>query len=122
MWNYLNIPFLFKRPGFEVTEGEPLDRGGESWRCLAVRFPEGLHTHCPEQRLFFDHRGLLRRHDYHPDVVSRFANAAHLCDDHREFDGIVFPTRRRVVPKGPTDHPLAGPTIVAIDLDGIEAG
>lgn len=122
MWNYLNAPFMLERPGFEVTEGEGLEEGGETWRCLHVRFPEGLHTHCAEQSFYFDEKGLLRRHDYHPDVVSRFANAAHLCDEHREFDGIVFPTRRRVVPKGPTGHPLARPTIVSIDLDSIEAG
>jgi hypothetical protein len=119
-WNYLNIPFLFERPGFEVSEGEPLAVNGESWRHLDVVFPEEIHTHCREQALYFDPRGLLRRHDYHPDVVSRRANAAHLCDEHREVGGLVFPTRRRVVPKGLGGRPLRGPTIVSIDLDSIE--
>ncbi len=118
LWNYLNIPFLFERPGFEVSEGEPLD--GEGWRRLDVVFPGDIHTHCRKQALYFDSRGLLRRHDYHPDVVSSFANAAHLCDDHREYDGLVFPTSRRVVPKGPRGRPLRGPTIVSIELDSIE--
>ncbi len=121
MWNYLNAPFLLERPGFEISEGEPLSEDGATWRCLDVVFPEGIHTHCRQQSFYFDEAGLLRRHDYHPDVVSRFAGAAHLCDEHREFGGIVFPTRRRVVPKGPAGNPLSGPRIVWIDIDSVEA-
>jgi hypothetical protein len=120
MWNYLNAPFLFEQPGFEVSEGEPLEDDGATWRRLDVTFPPEIHAHCAEQSFYFDEAGLLRRQDYHPEVVSRFAHAAHLCDEHREFGGIVFPTKRRVVPKGPTGHPLAGPTIVAIDIDSVE--
>ncbi len=120
MWNYLNIPFLFERPGFEVSEGEALAVDGERWRRLDVVFPESIHTHCREQALYFDSQGLLRRHDYHPDVVSSLANAAHLCDRHREVDGLVFPTKRRVVPRGPRGRPLRGPTVVSIELDSIE--
>jgi hypothetical protein len=122
LWNYLTIPFLFEGPGFEISEGEPLATGDGRWRRLDVVFPEGVHTHCREQTLYFDSRGLLRRHDYHPDVVSSLANAAHFCDEHREFDGLVFPTRRRVVPKSPLGRPLRGPTIVSLDLDSIEVG
>ena len=120
LWNYFNIPFVFEMPGFEVAEGEALDADDESWRRLDVVFPEGLHTHCRRQTLYFDSRNLLRRHDYHPDVVSRFASAAHLCDAHQEVDGIVFPTRRRVVPKGLRGRPLRGPTIVWLEFDAIE--
>ncbi len=120
LWNYLNAPFLFTEPGFEVSEGKPLHVDGEALRQLDVTFPDSVHTHCREQAFYFDSRGLLRRHDYHPDVVSSLANAAHLCDEHREFDGLVFPTRRRVVPKGIRGRPLRGPTIVSLELDSIE--
>jgi hypothetical protein len=65
---------------------------------------------------------VLRRHDYSPDVVATFANAAHFCDRHQEIDGLVFPTRRRVVPKGPRGRPLGGPTMVWIELDSIAVG
>ena len=119
MWNYLNTPFLLERSGFEVREGEPHESEGESWRRLDVTFPEGIHTHCREQTFYFDSAGLLRRHDYSPDVVSAFANAAHFCDRHEEVDGLVFPTRRRVVPKAPGGRPLPGPTVVSIELDSI---
>jgi len=38
MWNYLTTPFLFTRPGFELTEIEPHQENGETWRCLRVNF------------------------------------------------------------------------------------
>jgi hypothetical protein len=120
LWNYLTIPFLFESPGFEVSEGKGLTMDGEELRRLDVNFPTELHTHCRRQVLYFDSLGLLRRHDYHPDVVSSLANAAHLCGDHREAGGLVFPTRRRVVPKGPRGRPMRGPTIVSLELDSIE--
>ncbi len=120
MWNYLNIPFLFDEPGFETEEGEPMEVEGETWRRLDVTFPEGVHTHCRDQSLYFDSLGLLRRHDYSPDVVASFANAAHLCEQHREVDGIVFPTSRKVLPKGVSGRPMRGPTVVWIELDSME--
>jgi hypothetical protein len=122
MWNYLNLPFLLERPGFDVREGEPMDADGERWRRLDVTFPDGLHTHCREQSFYFDSGGLLRRHDYHPDVVSSRANAARICDEHRGIDGLVFPTRIRVFPRGPGGRVLPGPKPVWIELDSISVG
>jgi hypothetical protein len=119
MWNYLTAPPLLEWPGVETSEGEAIEVDGETWRRLDASFPESLHTHCPEQSFYFDTRGFLRRHDYSPDVVSSHANAAHFCSGHREFDGLVFPTSRRVVPKGPGGRPLPGPTIVSIELDAV---
>jgi hypothetical protein len=119
MWNYLSTPWIFESPGFEVGEGEPLRSGGESWRRLEVTFPEGFHTHCRHQSFYYDSRGYLRRHDYRPDVVSSRANAAHLCSGHIEVGGLVFPTSRKVVPKGPGGRPLPGPTVVSIELSSI---
>jgi hypothetical protein len=120
LWNYFTIPFLLDGPRFEASEGESLEVDGERWRRLDVVFPDDLHTHCRRQALYFDSSGLLRRHDYHPDVVSTRANAAHLCDGHREFDGLIFATERRVVPKGLRGRPLRGPTIVSLSFDSIE--
>ena len=122
MWNYLNTPFLLEQPGFEAAEGEPIDVDGESWRRLDVTFPDGIHTHCREQTFYFDERVLLRRHDYSPDVVSKRANGVHFSDDHVEVDGLIFPTRRRVVPKAPGGRPLPGPAVVWIELSSISVG
>jgi hypothetical protein len=44
------------------------------------------------------------------------AKAAHYADGHREFDGLVFPTRRRVRPRGPGGRALSRPTLVAVDV------
>ncbi len=122
MWNYLNLPFLLERQGFATSEGESMEVDGETWRRLVVTFPEGVHTHSREQTFYFDQRGLLRRHDYSPDVVSKRANGVHLSDEHTEVDGLVFPTRRRVVPRGPGGRAMPGPTIVSIELSAISLG
>jgi hypothetical protein len=48
--------------------------------------------------------GLLRRHDYIPEVIGTglFAHsAAHYTSDYQEFDGMMVPTRRRVYPVDP---------------------
>jgi hypothetical protein len=119
MWNYLNLPFLLAGEGFESKEAEPIEVRGERWRRLDVSFPEELDTHCREQSLYFDDAGLLRGHDYSPDVISPRARARHLSWEHREFGGIVFPTKRRVVPLAPGGRALPGPTIVSIELASI---
>ena len=61
---------------------------------------------------------MLRRHDYTPDVVAPPLGAATSATN-RGVDGLVFPTRRRVVPRAPGGRPLPGPTIVSIELDSI---
>jgi hypothetical protein len=119
MWNYLATPYLLTREGVDVAEGEPWTEGGERRRRLEVDFPPGLDTHSAHQTFFVDDGGLIRRHDYTAEVIGGWAKAAHYCGDHREFDGLVFPTRRRVVPRGPGNRALPGPTLVRIDLDRI---
>jgi hypothetical protein len=85
-----------------------------------VAFPPGLDTHSPRQSFFYDESLRLRRHDYVAEVVGRWAHAAHFCDEHREAGGLLFPTRRRVVPIGPGERPLPGPVLVSLDLDEID--
>lgn len=112
MWNYMNLPFLLKEPGF-VLESLPATGGVTR---LRVGFPPGLPTHSPPQELYFDESGRLSRHDYTAEVVGRWAKAAHLCQDYRRFGGLWLPTRRRVYPRGPFGRPLPFPTLVAIDI------
>ena len=94
--------------------------GGETWRRLEARFPAGIDTHCPRQVFYYDRELRLRRHDYTAEVVGRWAHAAHMCADHVEVGGLLFPTRRRVVPRGPGNRPLPFPTLVALQLSEIE--
>ena len=118
MWTYLNIPFLLARPGVESEEVEPWQESGETWRRLKVRFPADIATHSTEQTLYFDRQGLLKRHDYNVEIDGT-AGAAHYVYDHKEFSGIVFPTRRRVFRRQPDGHPAPKPEIIFIDLDRI---
>jgi len=98
IWNYLATPFIFTHPGFELEEIEPWHEDAETWRRLRVGFPAELPTHCPEQVFYFDDAGLLRRIDYHPEVVSPQypMPGAHYCHDYETYSGLSVATRRRV--------------------------
>jgi hypothetical protein len=118
MWTYLNIPFLLAREGVGSEEVEPWQEAGETWRRLKVHFPSDIATHSTEQTLHFDGQGLLKRHDYQVEIDGT-SGAAHYLYDHKEFFGIVFPTKRRVFPRQPDGRPAAEPLIISIDLDRI---
>ena len=120
MWNYLTTPLLLTRDGVETAEGEAWEERGETWRRLEVTFPPGLDTHSRHQTFYFDPLRLLRRHDYVAEVVGGWARAAHYVSEHADVGGLVFPTRRRVVPVGRRNRPLKRPTLVSIDLSELE--
>jgi hypothetical protein len=119
-WNYLTAPLMLTREGVEVHEGKTWQERGETWRRLEVRFPPGLHTHCPRQTFYVDTDGLIRRHDFVAEPVGSWAKAALYCDQHRQFDGLIFPTRRDVFPRGPGGRVLSRPTLLALNFDDIE--
>lgn len=120
IWNYLCTPFLLARPEVELRELPAVVVEGERWRRLWARFPDALPTHSREQVFYIDGRGYVRRHDYTADVIGRYAVAAHLCERHRAFGGLIFPTRRRVHPRLPNGRWLPFPTLIRIDLDEVE--
>jgi hypothetical protein len=119
LWNYVCAPFMFVRPGFEVAEVAPWEENGERWRRLHVRFPADIPTHSPEQDFYFDDEGLLRRLDYTAEVFGNWAKAAHYCWDHREFSGLVVPTRRKVFPRRRDGRPRPHPTLVWIEIEDV---
>ncbi|BBX98911.1 hypothetical protein [Mycobacterium lacus] len=119
-WNYLSLPMLLTREGVTVTEGDPWREAGERWRRLEVGFAPDIHTHSRRQTFYVDAAGLIRRHDYVAEPIGRWARAAHYCGNHRDFSGLVFPTRRRVRPRGPGGRSLPYPILVALDIDHIE--
>ena len=69
-----------------------------------------------KQIFYFDRNCLLRRLDYTAEVVSRWAHAAHICENYQDFDGFKIPTTRRVLPLLIGNKPLSRPVIVAIDI------
>jgi hypothetical protein len=119
LWGYLTQPFLFARPGFEAREIEPWTEGTQTWRRLAVTFPADVPAHSRRQVFYFDSALRLRRNDYTAEVFGRWARGAHYSDEHLEFDGLLFPTRRRVYPRSPRNRPLRFPTLVWIDVERI---
>ena len=91
-WNYLFTPYLFPTAGIRVPRGCALARSGwHVWRGLQVRYPLGFPAHCREQTLYFAADGLLRRLDYTADVFSPLARGAHYTEQHKSYDGLVFP-------------------------------
>jgi hypothetical protein len=112
------MPFLLTENGVRVEETGPHEEHGESWRVLKVIFPPGIHVHCPEQKFYFNDEGYLVRNDYAPEVTR--GSAAHYTFDHKTFDGFVFPTHRRVVPRDADGRThLTAPSIFRLDIESI---
>jgi hypothetical protein len=122
LWGYAGAPFIFRNPGFEVEEIEPWREGTETWRGLRVRFPENVPAHSREQRYYFDSRGLIRRNDYTAEVFGSWARAAHYCWDHKEFSGLVMPTRRKAMPRRRNGQPVRQVGLVSLRIDDVTLG
>jgi hypothetical protein len=112
-WNYLTTPFLFTQPGFETQELSTHLENGQTWRRLRVQFPPNIAAHCREQTYYFNSDGLLQRVDYVTDVAGGVGS--HYCFDHVDYDGIVIPTLRRVVPRTPNPE-VFGSSAVLIQI------
>jgi hypothetical protein len=119
MWSYLTTPLLLSREGVEVGEGKSWSGEGERWRRLDAFFPADLDVHSRRQSFFFDDHGLQVRNDYTAEVVAPVARAAHYCTEHRSFDGLVFPTRRRVLPRRRNLRSLPFPTLVSLEISEV---
>jgi len=113
MWTYHATPLVFGEPGYEAHDVAPIENEGETLRGVAVRFPEGVHSHSREQRFYFGSDGLLRRHDYTVDVWAD-TPAAHFIFDYVDVNGLKYPSRRsvfRINPDGTLDRDFNAVTI-----------
>jgi hypothetical protein len=119
-WIYLLEPFLFTLPGVRTREIEPWSEVGETWRRLEVTFPAQIATHSTVQTYYFDaDSGLQRRMDYSPDVNGN-PLVAHYTTEHHDFDGLIVPTRRRVLIRN--EKGIADQSFCAILLDVRDVG
>jgi hypothetical protein len=87
---------------FSLVDGRPLRvrRARSAGRALVgveVELPAALHTHCRRQTFFFDDEGLLRRHDYHAEILGFWARGAHRWEDFVDVGGLPVARRRHVV-------------------------
>ncbi|CDG83102.1 hypothetical protein [Janthinobacterium agaricidamnosum] len=118
-WLYFVTPFLLARPGFTFSDVPPISHNGETLRGLKVRFPAHIHTHSQEQVLYFGDDGLLRRHDYKVDVAGA-SPGAHFLSEYQEFQGIRFPTKRRVFVRNPDGSPQWDKNTVTADFSNYQ--
>jgi hypothetical protein len=119
LWMYLTLPYSFLMEGVECEEADAWVEDGETWRALKVSYPSSYPSHSPEQIHYFDDKGLMRRQDYTVDVRQGLG-AAHYIYDHREFDGFVFPTKRRIYSRGSDRAPLRDRLLISADLNDFE--
>jgi hypothetical protein len=119
IWNYLTLPFLLTTPGIQVAEVESWPAADPSWRRVRADFGEApIETHNRVQYYNFDSENRLVRHDYDADVLGG-APASNQAAAHREFGGLLFPTRRRVTARDSDGAAGTGPILVSIDFGDI---
>ncbi|WP_368621772.1 hypothetical protein [Paraburkholderia sp. BR13444] len=118
-WNYFVVPFVFADPGFECVEDGIWQENGETWRRLRVTYPPGFVTHTRVQTFYFDGKGLLRRLDYGPTLAGP-GHVAHYCDEHKIFNGIVMPTRRRAYRLEADGNVVKSLLLVGLDISSAE--
>lgn len=126
----MSHPYRMTQPGFHVRRGEDWRGDNEIWRRLEFEYPPGLDSHCHCETFYIDDRGLIRRHDYLPDVFTEARllarllpipmKAAHFTCRHREVDGLIFPTFRRVMLALPGHRPIPGLTMICAQLSDIQ--
>lgn len=105
LWNYLVFPALLLREDIRWQETGPN-------RLLAV-FPGNIPTHSPVQEFLFDPAsGLLRQHNYTAEVMGGWAKAANVIVEHGVWNGIPFPSHRRVTPRKKDGAPAGGPVLI----------
>lgn len=105
-WNYMAFPFYLENLEVEELPG----------RRLAVNFPEGFPAHSREQVFYLDEEHRLIRNDYTAEVFGPWAKAKHLSAEHKCFDGLLVPTRRRVYMRG-----TRFPAIISLDISRVAA-
>jgi hypothetical protein len=105
LWNYLVFPALLLREDIRWEDSGP--------NRLIATFTGRIPTHSPVQEFLFDPAsGLLRQHNYTAEVMGGWANAANVIVEHGVWNGIPYPSRRRVTPRKKDGSPSGGPVLI----------
>jgi enoyl-CoA hydratase/carnithine racemase len=121
LWGYFTTPFCLAMSGVRTEEIEPWSEAGEQWRRLRAAFPEGFAAHGRQQVYAFNSSGLLRRFEYKPKLGGVPANVNYAAE-HRDYGGLLFPVRRRMLPADPDGRSRPEPALMTIDVLDIHAG
>jgi len=91
VWNYLNTPFLFTLPGFEVREIEPHQENGEKLAMSVGQIPRQTFLLTTGSKPAANkHSSLMKRGSAAARLRGR-RSSRHCCFDHATFEGVVFP-------------------------------
>jgi hypothetical protein len=108
-WNYFTLPNLLMDCRIDWAEPEE--------GTLKASFPDNIPTHSKEQEFKFDKKsGLLLQHNYTAEVISKLATAAHIVTEHKQADGLVYPSSRVVTPMAKNGNALKRPVLIDIKL------
>ncbi|BBX35651.1 hypothetical protein MMAG44476_39482 [Mycolicibacterium mageritense DSM 44476 = CIP 104973] len=118
MWTYLAEPFNLTLPGVTVVEGSNWVEDGQIWRRLRVDYPQDIATHSPQQVLYIDDQGLIRRRDYQVDIAGG-SPAAHYVSEFEDIGGIIVPAKRMIFVRDDAGHPIPDQLVVSIELTDI---
>ncbi|QIQ04144.1 hypothetical protein [Streptomyces liangshanensis] len=103
-WLYLIEAYVFTYPGVEITEIEPWNENGETWRVLRVTFPRTVDAHSTTQLYYFDAQGFMVRQDYEPEVSGSLP-IAHYQPGRTDRHGAVITTDHEVYSRNPDRTP-----------------
>lgn len=93
VWNILNQPFLFARPGFEATEISPIYEGHDGLERLRITYPPNVAGHSREITCHFGPDGLFRRQDAEFEALGGTLISSFLRD-YVDIQGVMVATSR----------------------------
>ena len=115
-WNYATTPFNFLVPGVAIKQLPDWSDVDGNFERLEVIYPDGFATHSKRQVFYFDENGLLKRHDYWPEVLGG-SSATQIIEDHKDFGGIVTGTKRNIYVLNDADNSYQTDVVlVSIDI------
>lgn len=119
-WNYATAPFNFLIQGVEINQLDTWNENGEILDRLEVIYPDGFATHSKRQVFYFNEAGLLKRHDYWPEVLGG-SSATQIIEDYQEFEGIKTGTKRNIYVLNDEDNTYNKDfVLVSIDIKDVK--
>lgn len=106
LWHSLLLPLLLTRSGIAHEALGPVTGDQGRLQRIEVHFPADLPLPAPQQTLYVDGAGLIRRVDYAPVAWGSVVRVAQLLEGHESVDGRIIATRQNVHACLPGGHVL----------------